>query len=159
MKQEQNKSPLDCCSNQTGNVEKALLRDAVFSIPNFNSESLPRQSWQIADFLGHGAENAVRCADLMQICSFPNKRALRRQVAKEREAGTLIIADNHGYYLPSNNPEQAQQELECYLRTGTQKAISLLRTLKHVRSTLKQCAGQEDMWNEQPQEAILKETI
>ena len=156
---QQNKSPLDCCSNQAGNEEKALLAEAVFSIPNSNSEPPRRQSWQIADFLGHGAENAVRCADLMEICSFSNKRALRRQVAKEREAGTLIIADSHGYYLPSNNPEQAQQELECYLRTGTQKAISLLRTLKHVRSTLKQCAGQEVMWNEQPQETILKESL
>lgn len=50
MKQEQNKRPSDCCSNQTGNVEKALFQEAVFSIPNFNSEPPRRQSWQIADF-------------------------------------------------------------------------------------------------------------
>ena len=97
---------------------------------------------RIAEFLGHGSENAVTSAELAVICSFKSRRDLRRQVERERREGALILADKHGLFLPSQDPAQARQEIQQFVNTAESRSKSLLRTIKAARHALRQCDGQ-----------------
>ena len=146
-----NKSPNDCCSNQTGNGEKALLAETVFSATNFNPESSNCQSWRsrqiaentIAELLQCGAENAVPARDLLEISACKNRRELYRKIKRERDSGTLILANARGFYLPAQNPAQARQEIESWISSLSAKGASIQQTLKWARDILRQCDGQE----------------
>lgn len=114
---------------------------------------------RIAEFLGHGSENAITTAEIRVLCNFASRRAARAEIARERENGVLICSSNKGIFLPSLDKEQRRQEIEQCLRTGEARASSFLKTLKHFRRALEQCTGQEVMWNEQSQEAIPEEAL
>ena len=140
-----NKSPNDCCSNQTGNNRKNLLAENDLSVMDFTADPPVCQSWQIAEFLGHGAENAISTTEIKTICSFSSRRAVRNEIARERANGVLICSNSHGLFLPSLNKEQRRQEIEQCLRTGEARAFTFLRTLDCFRQELKQCEGQTQL--------------
>lgn len=143
---QQNKSPLGCCSSQADDGGKNLLAENFFSAAYFNPESANCQSWQIAEILGHGAENAITTAEIKSICSFSSRRAVRNEIARERANGVLICSNSHGLFLPSLDEKQRRQEIAQCLRTGEARAFTFLRTLDCFRQELKQCEGQAELF-------------
>ena len=96
-------------------------------------------------FLSHGAENAVRTDDLLKLAGLSDVRFLRRLIAAEREHGILILSKKFGgggYFLPSDDPEQAREELQQFEKQKRAEAISVLRQLASVRAALSVPAGQ-----------------
>ena len=73
----------------------------------------------VSDFLGHGAEHAIPAATLAAVANV-TQRELRRRIMVERDSGTLILyqpgGSKAGYYLPSLDPEQAEQEVAAFYR-------------------------------------------
>ncbi len=143
MRKQENKACTDAPTSTQAIEEKAAEQVAFPSCAYFTAEPAPRQSWQIAEFLGQGAENAVTAAELAVVCSFRSRRQFRRQVESERRQGALILADAHGYFLPSKDPARARQELLQFVRTAEAKSRSLLRTIRTARQALRQCGQQE----------------
>ena len=67
----------------------------------------------VSDFLGHGAENAIPAATLAAMLQV-SPRKLRSSILRERDAGELILyrpGGRGGYFRPSRDPEQAEQEV------------------------------------------------
>lgn len=113
--------------------------------PNFNAQAANRQDWKIAENLGRGERAAMTAAELVPIFNCASRRELRRQIERERRSGALILASGRGYFLPSNDPEQARDEIARFVGTAERKAVSLLGTLKPARKFLHECAGQQEI--------------
>lgn len=92
----------------------------------------------IVNYLSEGAENAVSMAELSRLLNI-SPRAVRRAVEHERTRGELILSNNNGYYLPSQDSTQARSELSEYchradarLRTNRACVRSARRRLKEL---------------------------
>ena len=128
--------------------ETAAFRGALHFCTHFNSEPPPRQSWQfaensIAELLQCGEENAIPARELIETSACRSRRELYRQIKRERDSGALILASAKGFFLPSQDPVQARQEIEAWTSAMTAKSVSIQATLKTARESLRQCDGQE----------------
>lgn len=82
---------------------------------------------RIADLLSHGPENGQTITDLERLTGCQS-REIRKQIERERRAGTLIISDNaHGYYL-TDDPAEAQR----FARSMQHRAREILRTARAI---------------------------
>lgn len=70
----------------------------------FTTELPLLQAIHIADFLPHGAENAIPGRHLLQLTGLSD-RDLRRQIETARLDGTPILSGEHGYFLAENQRE------------------------------------------------------
>lgn len=70
---------------------------------------------QPSAYLLHGAKNAISARELVKIAGFSGKRALREAVERERRAGELILICNKGYFLPSLDEAQREQEVRRFV--------------------------------------------
>lgn len=98
----------------------------------------------ISDFLQPGAENATPARDLCRLTGL-NGRALRHRIAEERAAGGEILfqpGGRGGYFLPSLDPAQAQQERADYIHAMRGRAVSTFKGLKPVAQALGRPLGQ-----------------
>lgn len=93
----------------------------------------------VLDSLPHGRENAVSGEVLCAALGFPGVRELQRQIAREREAGAVILSDTHrgGYYL-SNDPEELRQ----FVQTMNAKARNTARAAQSAQRALSAATGQ-----------------
>lgn len=75
--------------------------------------------------LKHGAGNGVTMAELTNRfkCS---DREIRLQVHKERVSGAVILAGDTGFYLPSEDRDEALQELRAFENRMSAKARNTL---------------------------------
>lgn len=80
----------------------------------------------VEPFLLSGAENAIPTRTLVKLTGL-SVRDLRAQVAREREAGALILAKGDGGYFLPDEGEKGRDELRRFLFTTRLKAISLWR--------------------------------
>lgn len=99
---------------------------------------------EISKHLKHGRENATTAADL---CGMLNTtpRSLRHCIAIERAAGAEILytpGGRGGYFLPSLDEDQAQQERMAFYKTMRARAMCTLSALRPVARSLKIPAGQ-----------------
>lgn len=99
---------------------------------------------KISDYLKHGRENATPAAVL---CGMANttSRGLRRCIAIERASGAEILytpGGRGGYFLPSLDEDQAQQERQAFYKTMRARAMCTLSALRPVAQSLKIPAGQ-----------------
>ena len=77
-----------------------LLHDFMPSVGGCQQRKAP-----VADLLRRGAENGIYMTDLAKLYG-RGKRELRMEIARERQMGVPICADNqHGYFLPASNEE------------------------------------------------------
>lgn len=70
----------------------------------------------VVDFLKHGREKAIR-ADVLAAAMGTTPRGLRSQIMRAREAGEIILyapGGYGGYFLPSDDPEAAQREMQAF---------------------------------------------
>lgn len=85
----------------------------------------------ISDFLGHGAENAIPPPRWPLCCRYP-PRKLRSSILRERDAGELILyrpGGRGGYFLPSRDPEQAEQEVAAFYRVQRARCLHGLKAI------------------------------
>lgn len=93
---------------------------------------------KVSDYLKTGKENSISAMHLCEITGIKSKRALQMAIAKERRAGTLILASNQGYFLPMN-----RNEIEEYVKRAEKQAVHTLAGLKCARQYLRGIEGQE----------------
>lgn len=147
MRQDNIKRPLDCATSQADNSESAACDGAFLFLENYFSGHVKTcQLGKVAENLKHGAANAINANNLVVLCSYHTKRELRREIERERRGGVLILANSHGYYLPSLDEEEARRELSEFVRSAEKKSKSLLLTIKHAKAALKQCLGQTELF-------------
>ena len=102
------------------------------------------KSMKISKLLRHGAENAVSAATLCRLAETTPRR-LRHYIALERAAGAEILyapGGHGGYFLPSLDAEQAQQERLAFYNGMKARAVCTYRTLRTVAHSLGIPAGQ-----------------
>ena len=66
--------------------------------------------------LPHGEENAISAANLKKQLGLSDKRVLRKMVERSRVDGAVILSSDSGYFLPSDDPLEAEKELKHFLR-------------------------------------------
>lgn len=91
-----------------------------------------RQSFHVADLLPYGEESGVTLRHLEKLTGLEG-REVRRQIERERRAGTLIISNNrNGYYL-TDDPAEAQR----FARSMRHRAREILRTARAIEGAAK----------------------
>lgn len=88
----------------------------------------------VKELLKIGKENATSTENLLAKSGLTSKRALQKMIAKERNAGAVILSSySGGYYLPGCPAEVAE-----FVRAEDKKARSTMQALKSARMYLKQ---------------------
>ena len=84
------------------------------------------RSFPIMENLRHGACNGVTMSELKDRfhCS---DQEIRAQVHRERVDGAVILAGDTGFYLPSEDPETALQEIKAFENRMKAKARNTLK--------------------------------
>lgn len=106
----------------------------------------PSQPAQASVFeqLSRGEENAIRSTELSRLCGFKSVRELQSAIAKEREAGALILSTcqhGGGYYRPADG-EDGKREINAFVGTLASRALNTLKAIKAARRELKTIDGQ-----------------
>ena len=102
--------------------------------------------------LQQGAENAVSIDYLLTVTGHKTARALQSEIAREREAGALILSSNRsGYYLPDSG-EKGRQEIARFISTLRARSLNTLRILKPARRALMVVDGQTEIHGDMAQE-------
>lgn len=134
MSQDTKKSRPSDCSTRTAAEAGTIGKEPSGSYGHCNTNRGDGQI-QIADFLGHGQENAVPLKHLTQLTGL-RSRDLRRRIELERRSGALILSDNqHGYYL-ADTPAEAKN----FVRSMRHRAGEILRTALAVESAAERTA-------------------
>ena len=102
---------------------------------------------QVADFLPHGAANAVDGRSLATAMGFKSVRELSKRIERERRAGQPICAavsgEHRGYFIGD------AEELRLYLHSLDRRLIEVRRTRDAIVETLRRESGQMVLegWN------------
>lgn len=102
---------------------------------------------QILELLGQGHENAIS-ADILAAQLLTSKRELRAKVLTARCAGEIILyapGGHGGYFLPSDDPIKAQQEMTAFYNAHIARCIHGLKALAPVARRLGIPLGQMDL--------------
>ena len=91
----------------------------------------------IADHLRHGAENAIKGPELAHRAGYATTRDLQQAVHSERNNGGLILSSGAGFFLPSEDDQQAKREIERFIGSLSSRARSTLAVLKTAKHALK----------------------
>lgn len=101
----------------------------------------------ILSLLGHGRENAVR-SDVLAAQLQTTTRGLRDKVLKARCAGEIILyapGGHGGYFLPSDDPEKARQEMAAFYNVQSARCKHGLMAIAPVARRLGIPLGQMDL--------------
>ena len=96
----------------------------------------------VSDLLHRGRERAIPQRDLCELYGC-RPAALKRQIRSERLNGSLICADNHGYYLANNS-----DEVKDFISMLHRQAIARQESLREFRQAVKantKLAGQMEV--------------
>lgn len=102
---------------------------------------------EISSFLKHGRENATSASALCGIVN-TTPRGLRHCIAIERAAGAEILyapGGRGGYFLPSLDEKQAQEERAAFYNVMRARAMCTLKALRPVALSLGIPVGQIEM--------------
>lgn len=121
-----------------------IVLGSIIPPPLFYHTERGSAMFEISSYLKHGRENATSATIL---CSMANTtpRGLRRCIAIERAAGAEILytpGGQGGYFLPSLDPEQAQQERLAFYNVMKARTICTFKALRPVARALGVPAGQ-----------------
>lgn len=97
---------------------------------------------QVHEILLQGAENAIEGATLAAALGFKDRRALSKQIERERRSGQPICAsvagNSRGYYL-ADDPG----ELQRYIRALDRRIREIRKTRDACGETFRRMTGQE----------------
>ena len=102
---------------------------------------------QVADFLPHGAANAVDGRSLATAMGFKSVRELSKRIERERRAGQPICAavsgEHRGFFIGD------AEELRLYLHSLDRRLREVRRTRDAIVETLRRESGQMVLegWN------------
>lgn len=116
----------------TGSCERAAQQSRT----DYTTHERGKASVCIFDILPAGAENAISRRELSALTGLPD-RQLRRQIAKERRAGALILSSseiNGGYFKAASH-----EELRRYVRSMQSRCKEILAVI---------CAAEEALRHE-----------
>lgn len=124
----------------------ATMRAARGVADAFNDDSTTDGSRrQVCELLRHGQRNAVTTGELLKLTGLRSVRQLQDEIAREREAGAVILSTCHGrggYFLPADGDE-GREEIAAYLRTLRARALNTLRGMRSALRALEVLEGQE----------------
>lgn len=97
----------------------------------------------ITQFLSMGHEYAIPCTELMKLTGCDTVRNLRSEIEKSRKHGSLIIASNEGYFLPTKGAdgeinEIGYAELKSFYSRMRSIAIGIFTSIKHIRLAIRE---------------------
>lgn len=122
----------------------ALGGSAASSFGEFTTTTPARQ---VADFLPHGAANAVDGRSFATAMGFKSVRELSKRIERERRAGQPICAavsgEHRGYFIGDT------EELRLYLHSLDRRLREVRRTRDAIVETLRRESGQMVLegWN------------
>ena len=87
----------------------------------------------IKELLQHGSNNGISMSQLAKKAGC-SEREVRQRVHDERVGGAIILSGNKGFYLPSEDPAEALEELRNYEKRMHSNAISTLAAAKEARA-------------------------
>ena len=96
----------------------------------------------IYEALRRGEDNALSNRELSERFGI-SERAIRKHVYNERRAGLPILSGIFGYYLPSEDPEEARREAKVFLRTQDKAGRSHRATAAAIGAIMTQIGGSE----------------
>ena len=99
----------------------------------------------IHELLKHGQANAIPTAELVKLSGCRSARDLQEVIAREREAGHLILSScrrGGGYYLPAPGAE-GKAEIEAFIATLRSRALNTLRILRDAKRALAELEDQQ----------------
>ena len=82
---------------------------------------------------------------MLKLTGLRSVRQLQDEIAREREAGAVILSTCHGrggYFLPADGDE-GREEIAAYLRTLRARALNTLRGMRSALRALEVLEGQE----------------
>lgn len=94
--------------------------------------------YPIMQQLPFGKENAVSSEALVEQLHLTSKRELQAQIAKERNAGAVILSTTTGGYYQSNDRDEVAE----FIRTLEKRAKNTMKALKSARKYMKNIEGQ-----------------
>ena len=92
---------------------------------------------QVSQLLSHGAENATPARELAKRAGYRGTRALRLAIERERIAGVLILANDAGYFLPSEDKAQALIEIKGFARRSDARMQSNRASVRACKRYIK----------------------
>ena len=99
----------------------------------------------VVDFLKHGRENAI-CADVLAAAMGTTPRG--RLIMQATECGEVVLyqpGGRGGYFLPSNDPEAAQREMQAFYHVQAARCKHGLAALAPVARKLGVPLGQLEL--------------
>ena len=87
----------------------------------------------VSELLQRGPKNGISLSKLAGKLGI-SEREVRQRVHDERIEGAMILSGNKGYYLPSEDPAEALEELRNYEKRMHSNAISTLAAAKEARA-------------------------
>lgn len=94
------------------------------------------QHTEVNGLLNRGEENAVTARDLAAITGH-SIREITAQIARERQAGAVILSSGKGYFLPANN-----EEILHFVRAMDSRARNIYLATRSAKSILARVPGQ-----------------
>lgn len=98
---------------------------------------------QVSQFLSHGAENATPARELAKLAGYHGTRPLRLAIERERRAGVLILANDDGYFLPSEDKAQALVEIKGFARRSDARMQSNRASVRACKLYIKAASQAE----------------
>lgn len=127
-----------------GRQEEAAELSKTTTPQNKYTTPLKPEQGFVASLLPQGEANALSSRKLVQLTGFRSVRDLQNEIAREREAGALILStcrNGGGYFLPADG-EAGQCEISAFVATLQARAINTMRALKTAREALQSLDGQ-----------------
>lgn len=95
------------------------------------------QGRPVLDFIPVGPENAVTGRQLSRLMGVSG-REIRRRIALERAAGTVVLTDGAGgYYRPTDNGQRGRAEVAAWLDRLEARGVSTLMAGNSARAWLR----------------------
>lgn len=112
------------------------------SIPDTNSTRFSCAR-QVSAYLLHGAVNAIPARDLAKLMGYHDTRPLREAVERARRAGELILICSEGYFLPSLDEAQREQEVRRFVHLMDSRVRTNRAAVQPCKVYLRRCRRRE----------------
>ena len=126
--------------------ESNCIRDDIKS-NNYNTTNAENQQGFIAALLPHGEANAISSTDLQKLLGLSDKRCMRRLIERERINGAVICSSDAGYFLPSEDAQEAAEELRHFIAVSDARCKTNRYAIRSAKLAFKrlnqELSGQE----------------
>lgn len=140
---EQKKKAAPVLAHRERQTETAVLSETTIS-QNHYTKTREQEQGFVESLLPQGEANALSSRELVQLAGFRSVRELQAEIAREREAGALILStcrNGGGYFIPSDGAE-GTREMCAFVATLRARAFHTLKALKTAREVLQHIDGQ-----------------